>query len=423
MIGCLYYDVGFESLQERDNHVRSHNRPFKCPERGCFYEELGFGNNQSLNRHIALCHSSSDSSKFAFPKLPTAGERKRFQEAIKSDNLDLVRELIHANSSLQDGAWIGGYTGLQLAAKHGSVRIAQLLLDCGSNIGTLSKSGTALHVACFWGQADMVQFLLSYSRCEEDVNSKDEQGDTPLLSVFRSQYVSAKLEVVRLLLEDRKVSANIQNRIGRTPLSLAAALNHSEAVPMVMMFLKRDGIDINAKDSGGGTPLSWAASSGIAGVVKIFLQWDGVDVNARDAGGRTPLSWAAYREDSEAVPVVMLLLGHNEVDINARDNEGRTPLAWAAVKRIEGVVKVLLQDRGVDVNARDAGGRTPLSWAAGSGTAAVVDAFLEQSVGVDVNARDDRGRTPLSWAVARRDAGMAAVVKRLEEHGAVCGAL
>ena len=67
--------------------------------------------------------------------------------------------------------------------------------------------------------------------------------------------------------------------------------------------------------------------------VQLFLQCGlGVDVNAKDAIGRTPLSWAADREFSETARVVKLFLTHGGTEVNAKDYRGRTPLSWAAAR-------------------------------------------------------------------------------------------
>ena len=368
IVGCLHYDVGFEKLQERDSHVRSHSRPVKCPERGCFYGEVGFANYQGLNRHFSLCHTEPGSSKFLFPRLrdprpPTEDEQKRFQEAIERENLDLVRDLIRRDSSLPGRVVLDGYTALQYAARHGKVGTALLLLHCGATIGTVNEHGTALNVACSYGQLNMVQLLLSNSKREEDLNSKDNRGDTPLLSIVGSEHAIAQLAIVQLLLADSRVFADGKNRNGRTPLSLAA----TNSARMVRVLLEHGvGVDVNAKDDTGRTPLLWAACKGYAEVVEVLLEHGVVvDANTKGDRGMTPLLWAASRGNAR---MVSALLAH-------------------------GV--------GVDVNAKDGGGWTPLLWAASKGYAEVVGVLLEHGVGVDVNEKDDGGMTPLLWAADR----------------------
>ena len=75
---------------------------------------------------------------------------------------------------------------------------------------------------------------------------------------------------------------------------------------------------------------------------KALLAWDDVDLNSKDRGGRTPLSWAAEK-GHEAV--VKTLLAREDVDLNSKDRDGQTPLSWAVRNGYEVVAK-LLQSRG-----------------------------------------------------------------------------
>ena len=354
MVDCPRYDAGFETLHERDEHVRSHDRPLKCPEHGCFYAEVGFPNNRNLSRHISLCHADPAPDKFVFPRLsssslPTVDERAKFREAIKHGDLDLLRDLIRMNGSFKDQFTLDGYTGLHYAAMYGNEASAQLLLDCGSNIGAVSKKGTALNVACFWGQTVMVKFLLSNSRQKEDVNSKDSEGNNPLASIVTSSRVAPRLGIVRLLLEDGRVFADSKNHDGRTPLSLAVVSKYSDAAKVLKMLLEHDGIDVNAKDNKGRTPLSWAANGGKHTTLNTLLDHGaGIDVDVRDSEGRTPLSWAAGVCVGHTVK--MFLEHRLRVDVNAQDNRGRTPLSWAKARsdlwKAE-VVEALVEHGGV----------------------------------------------------------------------------
>ena len=348
MIGCPRYDTGFETLQERGDHVKSHSRRFKCPEKGCFYKVVGFSNIRGLNQHFSLCHTGP-APKFTFPRPrnprpPAAHQQQSFRKAIESEDLDLIRDLIHTNGLLQDQVGQGEYTGLQYAARHGKLGSALLLLHCGSSVGAVNKHGTALNVACHWRQTDMVQFLLSNSRCEEDVNSKDSQGKTPLFSILRSGY-GTKLPIVRHLLEDSRVFVNAKDAQGWTALSLVASwlvVGDSDVERVLKVLLEHDGIDVNARDNDGRTPLSRAASSGDWRGIKVLLQCGrAVDVNAKDAGGRTPLSWAA---GSGSFKAVNAFLEHGVgVDVSAKDNEGRKPIAWVWGREEKAIENALLE--------------------------------------------------------------------------------
>jgi hypothetical protein len=118
---------------------------------------------------------------------------------------------------------------------------------------------------------------------------------------------------------------------------LAAYFGLEEAVKALLMRRR----ELDAKDSRGRTPLSYAAENGYEAIVKLLLAIEGVDADSKTTGaynaGRTPLSFAAER-GHEAV--VKLLLGKG-VNIDSKDYSGRTPMSFATLYRQEAVVKVL----------------------------------------------------------------------------------
>jgi ankyrin repeat protein len=284
MAGCPRYDIGFENLHSRDEHMKLHNRPFECPTDGCFYNDIVFANGYCMNQHLSLCHSDPVSSGFIFPKssklnLTTPEERSMLHEAIYYGNLNKVQHLIRTNSSLRD-CIVHGKTPLQDAATRGQVAIAEFLLRSGADIGAKTKYGTALNVACVYVKVDMVQLLLSHSRCGEDMYSRDSRGNTPLLSAVSRRRGGGG--VVRLLLEDGRVDVHTRNYVGMTALSMAA---YSRNMELVEMLLKLDKVDVNATDNGGHISLYWAVLMNDEKMVRLLLAHDGVDVNATGDGG------------------------------------------------------------------------------------------------------------------------------------------
>jgi ankyrin repeat protein len=271
-------------------------------------------------------------------------------------------------------------------------------------------------------------------------------GVTPLyLAAARD-----RLSVVKLLLGQQAVElrtalvvADLLSPGGdRTLLSWAAEKGSTQVVEFLVSI---DGVDPDAEDAQGATPLWRAAERARADVVRVLLGTGRVDVNfAKEAEdeeweARTVLSaadWAlrmvfeygpngrATAEDCDET--VKLLLAHEEVEVEFRPfpdqqtragNHRPTNMAsllyhTAQVGPAE-IVELLLRRGDVDCDAFTGGDRTLLSWAASSGQAGAVRALVKR--GAEIDSRDRTGRTPLSWAAGT---GYSETVQCLLELGA-----
>ncbi|KAJ2993973.1 hypothetical protein NUW58_g1677 [Xylaria curta] len=129
-----------------------------------------------------------------------------------------------------------------------------------------------------------------------------------------------------------------------TGLHLAVLFGLSE----VVATLPKD-LEVDAEDSHGRTPLSWAAENGHEAIVKLLLDKEGVDPDSKDEDGQTPLAWArllwAVERGHEAV--VKLLLKTEGVDPDSEASDGMTPLSLAEVNGHAAIVKLLLETEGV----------------------------------------------------------------------------
>jgi len=100
----------------------------------------------------------------------------------------------------------------------------------------------------------------------------------------------------------------------------AAGLGNIEAVNQHLAA----GVDVNAKDSAGGTALHGAVFRGSKEVAELLIS-NGADVNAKDKYGRTPLHEAAYWDHKEIVELLIT----KGADVNAKTKRGETPLDQA----------------------------------------------------------------------------------------------
>jgi hypothetical protein len=127
------------------------------------------------------------------------------------------------------------------------------------------------------------------------------------------------VEAVRTSLERCSVSAECQDDM--PGLVRAAMIGHTDAV---LAFLER-GLDVNATDSAGRTPLMEAIFGGHLETALALLKL-GADVNAQDRDGWTPLMEAASKGRAD---FVRLLLARG-ADPRARNHNGWTALKTTA---------------------------------------------------------------------------------------------
>ncbi|KAL2837789.1 ankyrin repeat-containing domain protein [Aspergillus pseudoustus] len=133
-----------------------------------------------------------------------------------------------------------------------------------------------------------------------------------------------------------------------------------------------------------------AAQKGHERIMRVLLQRSGVDPNAPDSDGRTPLFHAVVEDHEDAV---RLLLSHG-ARIGVLDCEGRSVLHWAVLYQRLEVLRTLLDHWSeherdwFDIDAYDMVGWTPLHLAVERGFEPVVLLLLQQ--GADINAKAKR---------------------------------
>jgi ankyrin repeat protein len=169
-----------------------------------------------------------------------------------------------------------GKTPLHMAADHGRVEVARVLLEHDANVGAEDNKGsTPLHEAAVYGRVEVVRVLLEHGT---NVGAEDNKGRTPLHEAadYRrieadfgrvEDYASGKVEVVRVLLE-HGANVGAEDKQGRTPLHKAAKYGEIE---VVRMLLERDA-NVGAEDNKGRTPFWMASAAGEDETMKLLLE-------------------------------------------------------------------------------------------------------------------------------------------------------
>jgi ankyrin repeat protein len=213
-------------------------------------------------------------------------------------------------------------------------------------------------------------------------------------------------EIERLICEDRIVKVDIDTRDedGMTPLLLAAAGGHTEAIALLVA----NEAGINHENKRGHTFLICAARNGHSRAVEFILNCNGVKLNDKNSKGLTALMFAAKKGHKEVVEV---LLQHGAQD----DIEVMTALMFAAKKGHKEVVEVLLQ-HGVKLDGKDyITGMTALMFAAQGGHSETLEFLLKNGAEIIINARDKNGMTAAMRAALK---GWTQILSLLLTYGA-----
>ena len=294
------------------------------------------------------------------------------------------------------------------AARSGDVSVVQTLLNTGIDVNKKNEDGwTPLHIAASKNHKTIVELLIENGA---EINSL---GETSSIFIWQGGFtplhyaaVNGHKEIVELLI-NKGANVNAKTDDGLTPRDWAIKRNHTDIVDLLrsyggktnsIHFQVRDGdlegvqdyldagLDINAKDQNGSTPLHWAALEGHKEIVEFLINKQ-ADVNAKDNTGNTPLD-LAIRYERLSIADLLRAEGGNTAEelitlINAATNGD-----FASVQE--------QLDAGVDINARDKNGWTPLHWAALGGYTKIVGILIDN--GAQINATDELGDTPLDFA-------------------------
>ena len=153
--------------------------------------------------------------------------------------------------------------------------------------------------------------------------------------------------------------------------------------------------------------LHCAVESGHVDAVKVLLECDGIDVNAKDNEGQSPLFKVPTMD------VLETLLDDPRIDLNVTDDEG-TALYKFCSEGDKSFVEKLLSQHGADLNIKRLRNGTCLHSACEAGRHELIPMLLK--AGCDVNAKTFMDKTPLYSAVEK---GNMEVVRTLLQDAGV----
>ena len=259
----------------------------------------------------------------------------------------------------------------------------------------------------------------------------------PIIDVNKSPdeslHAAAKLgdlDAIKMHLA-KGMDVNAREDGGGTALGMASVAGQVEA----MRYLIDQGADVNAASNDGGVALHGAAFFGEVEAVELLLA-SGADPNVRNNDGFTPADvssapwneemqgiakfwsgWIGLRVDMDKVeenrPKAAMIIAQNGGMFSFMLPEPEASVMTSAAR--DGILKELKRalEEGADINELDDKGIAPLSWAALTGQDEVIAFLLENKA--DINRRNGDGGTPLHAAAFL---GHDSTVRLLLEKGA-----
>ena len=279
--------------------------------------------------------------------------------AAKYGQNDTIIQLLSykgCNSNAQNCKWD---TPLHIACCKKSLNIIKSLLQMRCDTTIPNKKGVTaqdiplngdgdylLHIACKWGDVNIVRYLITNERCDPNVQSST-SINTPL-------HIAAKYgqnDIIVQLLSNKECKPSAQNKEGDTPLHFAAKYGQEDII--VQLLLDKE-CDPNAQNNEGDTPLHFAAKYGQDDTIVKLLSYKECDPDIQNREGDAPLHFAVRHNKTVAISQ---LLDHHQSNPNAQNKEGNTPLHIACCLRLLRIIMLLL-DRKCSTNIPNKKGAT-----------------------------------------------------------------
>lgn len=87
-LSCRYFHNGFQTAEQRDQHIDKHLRPYRCIISGCFSSTVGFVTEKELEKHIRETHGPSNNEDTDYPEDGEITRSRQTETIITEENVD-----------------------------------------------------------------------------------------------------------------------------------------------------------------------------------------------------------------------------------------------------------------------------------------------------------------------------------------------
>ena len=270
------------------------------------FQEYGRNNNKrmfgTMIQNCALPVPQTINLNEALCSLAYKGELEAVDLLLKCIDVNCNAKNALGHSALKNALWSNNPAIVRLFLKHPLIDV---------NYGGDGASPLAKAVSS--DKSEMVELFLGHSNI--DVNS-----------AFCTAVGANNLALVKRFLAHTSMNLNLPCN-QEAFLSAARVKNIN---PDILSLLHNNGLNINAKDEYGTTPLLITSARSHAKTVQLFLDY-GSDINAKNYEGDTALMVAI--KFNHSYPEVAELLLQAGIDVSIRNKENMTAFGIARVKK------------------------------------------------------------------------------------------
>ena len=179
----------------------------------------------------------------------------------------------------------------------------------------------------FSAEVDGIEGMRAALESGADINTCDEYGESPLTITAREEYLPG----VKFLLDS---GADTNNSSAVVALNYAIMKDSME----IAQLLVSSGVSLTSPNpSDGWTPLACAAYLSLPETL-IWILSHGVEIDARDLEGMTPLIHAVCSGSTKKVSILL----DAGADKELKDSNGYSAMDWARDNKFEDIINQLL---------------------------------------------------------------------------------